>query len=279
MTILVIGGCHTYGHGLNGHPSFIDQFTKQLAHPDRSVSVSHYALVDLHQLTTLLAVLPLNQYDLILLQLGHYRLQHPPSFGSLLTPARKSSGEQPRAFAPLTTDDLARLRQTPILTPDTRLPVGNYLKTKLKLGILRGLTSTRKLARLNEVDHDLRALLTQLWPHRRRTVLLTPFTHLEPVSRFLRQRGRQLFLQQGGQQGFPVFDTDRVIRPSPAYFLTNDGGHLNAGSHELLGRTLYAFYKTHFGPEAGQRGAHALPHPNAKRPSRERLGRALSQTS
>ena len=234
MNLLVIGGCHTYGYGLDGRQSFIDRFTNQCRQQGCSLSVDQYALIDLHQVATLLADLPLRRYDLIFLQLGHYRLQHPPGFASLLTrPTLLPTGAS-RPVTPLTADDIARLRSHAVVSlQPVRPSVGKRLKTTVKLGLLRSLCATRRLARLNEVNDQLKNLLTLL-------------RHLEPVSQYLRQQGRHLFLAQGRQYGFRVFDTNQVIRPRPAYFLSNDFGHLNAAGHELLGHSLYAFYQAHF---------------------------------
>ena len=41
-----------------------------------------------------------------------------------------------------------------------------------------------------------------------------------------------------------LFDTSAVLLPRPEYFLTDDSSVINAISHELLGRSLFAFYQS-----------------------------------
>ncbi|MBC8153945.1 MAG: SGNH/GDSL hydrolase family protein, partial [Bacteroidetes bacterium] len=146
MNLLVIGGCHTYGYGLSDNQCFVDQFTKQLEQWGCPVSVATYPLIELHQAMVLLSELPLNQYDLIILQLGHYWLQHPAGFQSLLIPLKKPSARLTRPGTPMMADELVRLRQAPVVLSGNEQPsVGKCLKTTLKLGLLYGLSATRKL--------------------------------------------------------------------------------------------------------------------------------------
>ena len=88
------------------------------------------------------------------------------------------------------------------------------------------------------------ALLKQLRPYRHAVLLLTPLPHRKWSNQWQRRRGRAALLRIADEQFFSVFDSDLVIQPREEYFLPDDRQHLNAVSHELLGRSLVDFYES-----------------------------------
>ncbi|RYD93081.1 MAG: SGNH/GDSL hydrolase family protein [Sphingobacteriales bacterium] len=245
--MLVIGGCHTYGYGVRPGQSFVEQFGRRLEQIGAYVEIDYYTPFDLPVAASLVRNLNLDQYDLILLQLGNYRLQHPSAFKTLLKNRVQAAAPKPGSTQWATPIRIATLRsqsQAPFPTgPNT---LGKQLKTGVKIMALKALNLTRNVERLNEVGQQLNDVLHALHAHRRKVVLLTLFPHLEPVTHWLRQRGRQLFRQIGQQRGVSVLDTHLYIRAQKQYFITGDSGHLNAIGHELIGLYLYDFYHTHY---------------------------------
>ena len=78
MTILLLGDEHTYGYGLSARQlSYVGHFVRRLSHTGRSVTVDAYAHTTLPESVRLLSRLPLNQYDLIVLQPGPDLFRHP----------------------------------------------------------------------------------------------------------------------------------------------------------------------------------------------------------
>ncbi|MVM37452.1 SGNH/GDSL hydrolase family protein [Spirosoma sp. HMF3257] len=216
MNVLVIGDEHTYGFGLaGGNLSYIGHFIKQVSLAGQAVSVEAYAHLTMAQVSSTLSQLPLSRYDLIILQLDH-RISQSATFDSASVPC------------------LA----TPILP----------------FGLQRKSTESEWLSSLKAVGTQLRSLirprskmalsvlLKQLRPYRHNVLVLTPFPHQNWVNQWVRKRGRNLLMEEADKQLFSVFDSDSVIRPQEEYFLANDPEHLNAVSHELLGRSLFDFY-------------------------------------
>ncbi|GAB3941387.1 hypothetical protein GCM10028805_04540 [Spirosoma harenae] len=214
MNVLVIGDEHTYGYGLSaGKLSYIGHFIRQISQTGQNVSVEAYAHLTIPQIVTALSHLPLNRYDLIMLQLDH----------SLLYPARSASMETCMA-APILPYSHKEFKQTRGL--DQLKSVGN--------AILSFVRPNRSLI--------VTSLLKILRPYRHNVLLMTPFPHRERLNQWLRHRSRAILLDEADEQLFSVFDTDSVIEKGEEYFLTNDKEHLNAISHELLGRFLFDFY-------------------------------------
>lgn len=221
MNVLVIGDEHTYGYGLSeGKLSYIGHFIRNVSRAGRAVSVEAYAHLTMAQTITTLTQLPLNQYDLIILQLDHTLIQ------TATAPAAHSAG---------------------VTIPVS--PVSNALRRKVaarkisdQLKAVRD--SLLSLILPSRATSSISVLLNLLRPYRHNVLLLTPFSHLEPISEWLRRRSRAVLLREADKRLVSVFDTDSVIRPREEYFLSNDRDHLNAVSHELLGRSLFDFYQS-----------------------------------
>lgn len=219
MNVLVIGDEHTYGYGLSeGNLGYIGHFIRNISRAGRAVSVEAYAHLTMTQIGATLAQLPLNQYDLIILQLDQTLIQ--------TATAAHSAG----VTMPILSDPNALCRKA------TAKKIRNHL-TIVKDLLLSFIVPHRATASIS-------GLLRQLRPYRHNVLLLTPFPKMEPVSDWLRKRSRAVLLQEADKQLVSVFDTDSIIRPREEYFLSNDKAHLNAVSHELLGRSLFDFYQS-----------------------------------
>ncbi|GAB3885204.1 SGNH/GDSL hydrolase family protein [Spirosoma agri] len=235
MKILIIGDRHVGGYGLTaGQISFIGHFIRQINETGRAVSVEAYVQSTLSAVQATLAHLPLERYDLILVQAGQGCLDHPAGLGALFAPDNDTlpdlSGD---LILPDCLQVTKKVRSDGIL--DHVVKIGQFM-------LLKGLTALGKLPRQRIVQRELTNVLTVLKPHRHKVILLSPFPHREPVHQWLRQQGRSLFMRSEVRQAFSVFDSDAVVKPRDEYFLTNDSGHLNAIGHELVGRALFDFY-------------------------------------
>lgn len=207
MNVLVLGDDHAHGYGLSaGQLDFVAHLTRRLNVGNRSIVVETHCGQTLAAVADLLNRLPLARYDLIVLQIGQCDLLPAPGLRSRIRPATG-----------------------PVLF--------------IKRALLTGLARADRVPRLTRVREQLVAILDRLRPCRHNVLLLTPLPHREPISRLLRAEGRRVFLREGYERGFSVFDTDGVVQPREEYFLTDDPAHLNAVGHELLGRALFDFYQ------------------------------------
>lgn len=234
MNVLVLGDGHVYGYGLPvGQLSYVGCFVRQIRRSRRAVSVDAYAHLTMPQMLLLLKQLPLSHYDLILLQTGHDWL---PQANLFRTGEDAAVISQPKSInypvALLPTPCVGLTNDGPALL--------NQLKTVGQLMLLRGLAPLVS----NKTPEVLSALLAVLRPYRHNVLLMTPFPQWNPVTNWLRKQGRKLLLQEGNKQLFSVFDADLVVQPREEYFLSNDGEHLNAVGHELLGQALFDFYQS-----------------------------------
>ena len=218
MNVLVIGDEHTYGYGLtNGRLSFIGHFVRQIKLTDQAVSVDVYAHLTMAQVASTLAHLPLNRYDLIILQLDQ----------SLLQPVACDYTHEPNPA-------VSTLPYSLINQPGT-----GRKKVFASLKALRTLVqSVIKSAQTLPIS----GLLKQLRPYQHNVLIITPIPHRERLTRWLRLRARALLLREAEKQTVSIFDVDAIIQPREEYFLPNDADHLSAISHELLGRSLFDFY-------------------------------------
>ena len=236
MKILLLGDGHAYGYELStggsptcGSPtrqlSYAGHFVRQLSRTGRAITVEAYAHLTLSESTALLARLPLRQYDLIVLQLGPDLIQRSLSQN---TPVRSADVPAlPILNQPIRTRSRAAL-------PQVVKRVVGIGKTLLNVAtsVVPGFGCPGGLAQL----------LTLLRPFRHRVMLMTPFPCRTVPGQWAREWSRAVLLEKGMNQAFSVFDTGTVVQPREEYFLTGNKEHLNAVSHELIGRALYDFY-------------------------------------
>lgn len=221
MKVLVIGDEHTYGYGLpGGKLSYLGHFIRQVSRTGQEISIEAYAHSTIPQISATLAQLPLNRYDLIILQFNH----------NLLQSANINAPSESCAVMPLLPYPLASIKPTGWAKRQHQV---NAFKTALLSMIWPsyGLTA-------------IAALLTQLRLYRHNVLLLTPLPHRTWLSRWLQKRSRRALLNETDKHLFSVFDSDSVIQLREEYFLPNDPEHLSAVSHELLGRVLFDFYQS-----------------------------------
>ena len=228
MNSLLLGDGHAYGYGLSARQlSYTGHFVRRLSRAGRSVSVEAYAHLTLPESTDMLARLPLSQYDLIVLQLGP----------DLVGRAIPGSGPAHSAVG----DGLPILHQPgrmsgPATRPTSPKHIGTVGQTAFNIAA-SAFSSLSCPGRLAE-------LLTLLRPYRHMVLLMTPFPCRTWPGQWLRERSRSVLLEEGARRGFSVFDTASVVQPRDEYFLTGDDAHLNAVSHELIGRALFEFYQS-----------------------------------
>lgn len=219
MKVLVIGDEHTYGYGLPvGKLSYLGQFIRLVSRAGQDVSVEAYAQLTMPQISRTLAQLPLNRYDLIILQINR----------SLLLPADYALSDEPCATGPVLPYPFAQAESAVRVNfQDKRKALTSALLSKFWPSYgLKGIS----------------ALFKQLRPYRHNVLILTPLPCRTRVDQWLQKRSRAILLHEAGKQLFSVFDSDLVIQPREEYFLPNDPEHLSAISHELLGRLLFDFY-------------------------------------
>lgn len=234
MKILIIGDRHSGGHGLAaGELSFVGHFVRQISHTGRKVSVDAFVYSTLSAVRAALVLLPLEQYDLIVLQTGQGCPDHPAGFGSLLI---RTTDHAVDLSGELMLPDALSLPPKPIH------PLTERFRTMGQLALLKTFAFLGRLPRLDTVRRELGHVLQLLQPYRHKVLVLSPFPQQDPIGRWLRRRGRQLVCQEGYRRNFSVFDTDRVIEPREEYFLPGEAGYLNAIGHELVGRALFDFF-------------------------------------
>lgn len=219
LSILILGGensAEAYsGHSVRGGSrGYVPQLVGKLQQEGWQVHIECHAPVDIHVALPLLQRLNLNRFDLILLELGHTRLQQPASAGF--------SGYSP-SYSHTQFD---RIRSYGIVAA------------------LRLLAAIGQIGLLREIEAQLANLVYYLQPYRRRLVLLTPMPHPQPVTNWLRQRGQDLFVQYGRRHMIPVFDTTMVVGEGDEFFVDAYQGQLSPVAGDLLGQTLFEYIQT-----------------------------------
>lgn len=228
MNVLLLGDEHIYGYGLRGRQrSYAGHFMKQLSRTGRRVTVEAYAHLTVSESIALLARLPLDRYDLIVVQLG-----------AGLIARRFSLGSQ--------SDVKAGTRGQILEPPECRnRSAGSVDKLRLIGQTVRSLATIAASAIPGSpAPEGLTRLLALLRPYRHNVLLVSPFPGRTSLGQWLSLCARSVLLKKGVSQTFSVFDTHSVVQPKDEYFLTNDTEHLNAVSHELLGRALFDFYQS-----------------------------------
>ena len=224
MKILLLGDGHAYGHGLGIRQlSYVGYFVRQLTRTGRSVTVEAYAHLTVSQATVLLSRMPLGQYDLIVLQLGSDLIQRGADTGGPERPIAVPA--LPVSHRPTGTGKR--------VAPATFKRVGAIGRTLFDVG-----------ASALSCPVGLAQLLTLLRPYRHMTLLMTPFPHRTLLGQLAGAQSRSVLLKEGTDQAFSVFDTQAVVQPREEYFLPDDHEHLNAVSHELIGRALFDLYQS-----------------------------------
>lgn len=222
MKVLVIGDEHTYGYGLQTEQlSYLGHFVRQISRLGQSISVDAYPHLTLTQTVTVLNQLPLGQYDLIVLQADPTWCRVAPS---ALTPELSTGA----VFLP-------GLHEPP--KPAHR----GIARQLMQFG---SAVLTNYLNRLRQKSTGIEVLMNLLKPYRHTVIWLTPMPHRSATVQWVRRQVRATVRLATDRHSFSLFDTDQVIQPREEYFLSNNPEHLNAVSHELLGRALFDFYQS-----------------------------------
>lgn len=232
MNVLIFGDGHVYGQGLSvGQLSYVAWFMKLISRTGRAVSVDAYAHLTLPQTLSALAHLPLNRYDLIIIQPGH------DWFGWSTVPVAHD-----RSTAQLVGRFVLPPLHQPAGRPESVLPPekNKFLINWAKLLMARVSAGLYPY----QLKTPVTDLLASLRPYRHNVLLLTPFPHRNPVCQMRRRYHRTALLREGNRQLFGVFDSQAVVLPREEYFLPGSAAYLNAVSHELLGRALFDFYQS-----------------------------------
>lgn len=223
MHLLILADTTLSGQELPHRNTYTEQFVRRLERAGHQVVVSYHLPMTLQRAARLLSDLPLHRYDLILLQLGNLELQYPPQNAEVSLHRR--------------------LLNTPVALPPSFLR--NRLLAWLRFQQFR-LTARRKRTGWRAaLERQLENVLYPVQLHGHRTILITPFPHRKMEHRWMRQQGAQLFFEMGRRIGVSVFNTHAVVQERDEYFSDpgSDGGCLSASTHELLGNTLYDFYR------------------------------------
>ena len=222
MNILILGDSHTYGLGLPaGQLSYVGHFIRQISRTGRAVSVDAYAHQTMEQVQTTLLRLPLNRYDLILLQVNPNHKPIKSMAPADLLPANWLSSPQ-----------------------RTQQPKPSGLARYHRLNAVINFFTINRSGWFTEPDTVVIPLLDVLRPYRHNVLLITPFACLNPVRHRMGRRMRTVLLHEAGRQLFSVFDSDSVVLPREEYFLTETADQLNGVGHELIGLALYDFYQS-----------------------------------
>lgn len=226
--LLVLGSDHVYGHQVAAGQSFVEQLVRRLSNEGMSLTVECHAPLSLLAMTRLLPRLPIQQYDLIVLQPGHHELQRPAVLRTLFVAENdgKPLESQSTGFGQRG-QRASRLR--------------HRLSDACTLAGLRLVAGLARLPRLRQTRHQLRAVLEGLQSCGHNVVLVTPFPHQDPISGWLRRKGQQLFVEEGHRAFMPVFDAHSLLDVGDVCFLPNNPATLNALGHELVGSALYDF--------------------------------------
>ena len=229
LSVLIVGGTNSAETYL-GHPSacsgssgYVSQLARQLKRAGWQVHIESHTPIDIHMALPLIRQINLNRFDLILFELGHTQLQEPAVFGDLF-----------RASAPATHHNQRWVNSK---------PTGRLL-SQAKLTTLRLLNLIGRVGRLQQLETQLTDLLYYVQAHRRRLVLITPLTHPQQVSNWIRQEGRQLFKKYGRHYMIPVFDTATVIGQGDEFFTDFGHGQLSLVAGDLLGQMLFDYIQT-----------------------------------
>lgn len=245
LSILIVGGensAEVYSGYSAGSFSrgYVPQLVRQLQRVGWQVQVECHAPIDIHVALPLIQQLNLNRFDLIVFELGHSRLQHPTVFSDLLRPSSYASLAAKAKTISINNIATRCSRGLTSQRVGDKTIIDRFLAHS-KMSLLQLLASVGRVGRLLEIKAQLTDLLYYMQPYRRRLVMLTPLPHPQPVSNWLRKKGRELFGQLGRRHMIPILDTATVIGRGEEFFTDLDQGHLSSVAGDLLGQTLFDY--------------------------------------
>ncbi len=252
---MVMGGCHTYGYGIPLGNGFVQRMVNDWERLGIGVKVDYFAPAKCRKVAELLQdhpELPKN-YDLILLQLGHFELMA-RSFKSLFNSNTdynngmygKLSEVIDRQSVPV---DIKMLHT---VLPDHEewmkkksLPeLKHHFWSLLKSTFVRIYGRVREPSYLRQVKRQLLLISSSLEVHRGRVLFIEPFPTADPLTNRLRKWGSKLIRQEADRQGFGVLKVYDLLNRNPDCLLS-DGAHLNDVGHYLVWIRLQKWLRIH----------------------------------
>ena len=249
MKVLVVGGCHVYGYGIEKGKGFVQQTLDKLRlEYQTEIEVTYYAPFKLDKAIRLFMLQPSlsKQFDIIILQLGHFELTHQDVFKRFFDESTAFNQQ----MYPASETDLCKLVPANINELHAVSPAHKFEKKKLNLEVVKsGLRLQLKLAflkayhwfkpigRLRGFRHQVEELVTLLDGAQQKTVWIAPAPVSDKISNFLRQQGRAILLKVCKSAHFQVIDPVQVI-DHPEEGIASDGFHINEYFHTLLAKAL-----------------------------------------
>jgi hypothetical protein len=253
--VLVIGGCHTYGYGIEMGNGFVQRMAAEWERSGIHVKVDYFAPAKFRKVAELLKNNPTlpDKYDLILLQLGHFELIA-RSFKSLF---RTNTDYNTGIYGKLGEAMEEGLKPTDIKKLHSVLPDSDeWLRKKdlvelkyrfwsvFKNNLLRIYSQVKQPAYLKEVRKQLLQIINSLEKYRSRILFIEPFPTADPLTNGLRKWGSKQLQQEAGRQGFGLLNVYELLNRNPDCLLS-DGAHLNEMGHYLVWLRLHKWLRIH----------------------------------
>ncbi|WP_144080113.1 SGNH/GDSL hydrolase family protein [Flectobacillus major] len=250
MRILVIGGCHVFGYGIQNSQGFVEVFSESMKILENEpIQIDSYVHFSMEKTVELLMSIgnKISKYDLVLMQIGHEELMAEDSIIDLVNTQdiyfknsyRADTNHDP--VAPSNTQLLKELYDEATEYID-EANIWEYCLTSLKLKCLKSIHKIGKLGRLAYYQRYHKIILSLLTPVKEQTILISPMPSLNPCNNYMRQEGRKIFEDECTKQQFKWLQSIDFIEKHP-YFFLSDGNHLNALGHRVLASQLLRFYR------------------------------------
>lgn len=251
MKLLAIGGCHTYGFGVNFDHGFVRQVALKLAQDHTEATIDYYAPLKLGRLKSLLHRLAdqLPDYDLILLQPAHFELLH-TRFRQLFEPVITPESADAEAGHTIMIDQQAKpvavhvfhqnLRHVGNERVDVPPPTTRWadnLRNAIKQTVIRQAHQRGRVTRLNYITQVVADVLPQLQSVRNQVVFVSPMPGRDPFVCQLRRLVRDELRHQTERAGIAFVDSFAALHPHESVLLP-DGCHLNSLGHAQLAEAV-----------------------------------------
>lgn len=235
MKILVIGGCHTYGCGIQLSAGFVQLLDQKLRIFGHDVWVDFYAPFKMGHFAQLLAIKPnlCSEYGLIIWQLGNYELQTAGHFKGLFKNLPNLNDHLyggSRVVTSVPSDIRTYPAAVPVIAPASQT---EHVRNFAKHVVLRIADFANRITRFKTLRQELKNLLELTQNYREKIIVLTPFP--KPgcsVDNYLRTRGAAIFREECRKAKFELVDIFGVATHK-RHFLA-DESHLNETGHRLL---------------------------------------------
>ncbi len=246
--VLVAGSCHTYAYGIPFERGFVQRTLANIDRVEQPVRADYYTPLKINQFVRLIQRDPalLDNYDLIVLQFGHFELLS-RSFGHLF---QTDTGVNAGIYGAYNAIMDVQTTPSDVNSMHTRLPnkcgpiadnrrangsqsVGQHLRAWLAATCVYGIP----FPYLRQVARQWHALLDLLAEHRDRIVLVSPLPTADPITNSLRAWGRRWLRREAGRRYLSIIDPAKELRTDGACLLA-DGFHLNSRGHFLVYQAL-----------------------------------------